>query len=191
MTHSVQNREKMIMLAEMRSHGSAWNERKGERASQLRRSPRRGMKQSPLNQSRELVRIYFDQDDQKKILSPVHTDVRNAGTVAIAHRSLLNTDLIGDKATKTFGYFSKTQGAAAQTTVQSNNTTVSASISKPQMSQGRQALMNQIQHKRVLNPYNPLPSSRGQESQENNFDSNSNIQTQRSVHTQAMHLRQG
>ena len=63
MTHSVQNREKMLMLAEMRSHGSAWNERKGERASQLRRSPRRGMKQSPLNQSRELVRIYFDQDD--------------------------------------------------------------------------------------------------------------------------------
>ena len=68
---------------------------------------------------------------------------------------------------------------------------MSASISKPQMSQGRQALMNQFQHKRVLNPYNQLPSSRGQESEVNNFDSNSNIHTQRSVHTQAMHLRQG
>ena len=51
--------------------------------------------------------------------------------------------------------------------------------------------MNQFQHKRVLKPYNQLPSSRGQESEVNNFDSNSNIHTQRSVHTQAMHLRQG
>ena len=50
MTQSVQNREQMLMLAEMRSHGSAWNHRKGgDRTQLIRHSPRRGNKQSPLN----------------------------------------------------------------------------------------------------------------------------------------------
>ena len=125
----------MLILAELKSQGGNWNLR--DVSSQLRNSRRNSPRrqESPKDKSRELIQIYFDQDDEQRAATKATT--RNVGSLGSYGSKIAKPDSIANRASQTFRVFPPNL-----TSSNSTRDNIKNGLGHKTLTLGRQALMN-------------------------------------------------
>ena len=130
----------MLILAEIKSHSGNSNYDARDLASQLRNSRRHSPRRqiSPKDNSRELISIYFDNDDEL-MKTKTTTGATRTASMGISRPGRSINESITDRASQTFGIFSRGMAASG-----SSKDAFRLPTGNKSMTQGRQALVNQI-----------------------------------------------